>query len=85
MCHASMSESGAKHKITFLYFILHNKPGNIKYCDKKCAMRGFEWLQEALKKNVLELLTRKGSKTELQLGFRWESTLTIDFDLVMNH
>ena len=38
-----------------------------------------------MKKNVLDLLTRKGSKTDLQLGFRSESTLNIDFNVVMNH
>ncbi|KAI9109950.1 hypothetical protein K1719_018991 [Acacia pycnantha] len=42
-------------------------------------------IKEALKKNVLDLLTRKGSKTDLQLGFRWEPALTIDFDIVMNN
>ncbi|KAI4328746.1 hypothetical protein L6164_021079 [Bauhinia variegata] len=34
-------------------------------------------IKEALKKNVLELLTRKGSKTELQLGFRKPAVILI--------
>ncbi|KAJ1392605.1 Signal-recognition particle receptor FtsY [Sesbania bispinosa] len=34
-------------------------------------------IKEALKKNVLELLTSKGSKTELQLGFRKPAVIMI--------
>ncbi|KAI9113594.1 hypothetical protein K1719_015521 [Acacia pycnantha] len=34
-------------------------------------------IKEALKKNVLDLLTRKGSKTDLQLGFRKPAVIMV--------
>lgn len=37
-------------------------------------------LKDALKQSVLDLLTKKGSKTELQLGFRF-SFYNLGFDL----